>query len=123
MGITTTARPSDPAKLERLRSICLAMPGASEKVSHGEPSWFVGGKQFATTADHHHDDRLSVWLAAPDGAQQVLIQAHPGRFFRPPYVGVRGWIGIYLDVEVDWVEVGIMVERAYRLVAPKRPLR
>jgi hypothetical protein len=89
------------------------MPGASEKLSHGEPSWFVGGKQFATTADHHHDDRLSVWLAAPDGAQQMLIQANPRRFFRPPYVGVRGWIGIYLDVEVDWVEVGIMVERAY----------
>ena len=93
----------------------------NEKLSHGEPSWFVGGKQFVTTADHHHDDRLSVWLAAPDGAQHVLVQAKPQRFFRPPYVGVRGWIGIYLDVEVDWVEVGIMVERAYRLVAPVKP--
>jgi hypothetical protein len=91
----------------------MELPGVTEKLSHGEPSWFVGGKQFVTTADHHHDDRLSVWLAAPDGAQQMLIQANPQRFFRPPYVGVRGWIGIYLDVEVDWVEVGIMVERAY----------
>jgi hypothetical protein len=53
----------------------------------------------------------------------MLIEANPDRFFRPPYVGVRGWIGIYLDVEVDWVEVGIMVERAHRLVAPKRLLR
>jgi hypothetical protein len=114
IGITT---------IERLRQLCLAMPGATEKLSHGEPSWFVGGKQFGTTADHHHDDRLSVWLAAPDGAQRMLIEANPDRFFRPPYVGVRGWIGIYLDVEVDWVEVGIMVERAHRLVAPKRLLR
>lgn len=116
-------RPSDPAKIERLRSICLALPGATEKLSHGEPSWFVGGKQFATTADHHHDDRLSVWLGAPDGAQQMLVKADPERFFRPPYVGVRGWLGIYLDVEVDWVEIAIMVERAYRLVAPKRLLK
>jgi len=116
-------RPSDPKKIERLRELCLALPGVSEKLSHGEAAWFVGGKQFANTADHHHDDRLSVWVAAPDGAQQMLVQADPQRFFRPPYVGHRGWLGIHLDVEVDWVEVGIMVERAYRQVAPKRLLR
>ncbi len=92
----------------------------TEKLSHGEAAWFVGGKQFATTADHHHDDRLAVWLAAPDGAQQMLVRANPQRFFRPPYVGQRGWLGIYLDVEVDWVEVGIMVERAYRQISPRR---
>ena len=102
----------------------MAMPGASEKLSHGEPAWFVGGRQFATTADRHHDDRLSVWLAAPDGAQQMLVQANPRRFFRPPYVGWRGWLGIYIDdVEVDWEEISIMVERAYRQVAPKHLLR
>ena len=102
----------------------MAMPGASEKLSHGEPAWFVGGRQFATTADRHHDDRLSVWLAAPDGAQQILVQANPQRFFRPPYVGWRGWLGIYIDdVEVDWEEISIMVERAYRQVAPKHLLR
>ena len=117
-----SVRPSDPDKIERLRHICLALREATEKLSHGEPSWFVGGKQFVTTADHHHDDRLSAWLAAPEGAQQMLVQADPQRFFRPPYVGVRGWLGIYLDVEVDWVEVGIMVEQAYRQVAPKRLL-
>jgi hypothetical protein len=117
-----SSKPSDPHKIERLRQICLALPGVTEKLSHGEPSWFVGGKQFVTTADHHHDDRLSAWLAAPDGAQQMLVKADPRRFFRPPYVGVRGWLGIYLDVEVDWVEVGIMVEQAYRQVALKRLL-
>ena len=66
--------PSDPGKIERLRQVCLALPGVTEKLSHGEPSWFVGGKQFVTTADHHHDDRLSAWLAAPEGAQQMLVQ-------------------------------------------------
>jgi hypothetical protein len=112
-------RPSDPEKVERLRRLCMALPGVTEKDSHGEAAWFVRGKQFATTADHHHDDRLAVWLAAPDGAQQVLLSSNPQRFFRPPYVGHRGWLGIYLDVEVDWVEVGIMVERAYRQIAAR----
>jgi hypothetical protein len=113
-------RPSDPATIERLRHLCLALPEVTERLSHGEPSWFVGRKQFVTTADHHHDDRLSAWLAAPEGALQMLVQADPQRFFRPPYVGVRGWLGIYLDVDVDWVEIGIMVERAYTQVAAKR---
>ncbi|TMB98763.1 MAG: MmcQ/YjbR family DNA-binding protein [Chloroflexi bacterium] len=115
-------RPSDPVTVERLRRICLALPEVTEKMSHGEPSWFVGGKQFVTTADHHHDDRLSAWCAAPEGAQEMLVKAAPDRFFRPPYVGHRGWVGVYLDVEVDWEEVGIIVERAYRRVAPNRLL-
>ncbi len=91
-------------------------------MSHGEAAWFVKGKQFANTADHHHDDRLAVWCAAPIGAQEVLVSADPKRFFRPPYVGHRGWLGIYLDAEVDWAELAAMIERAYRLVAPKRLL-
>ncbi len=115
-------RPSDPDKIERLRQICLALPEVTEKMSHGEPSWFVGGKQFITSADHHHDDRLSAWCAAPEGAQEMLVKAAPLRFFRPPYVGNRGWVGVYLDIVVDWEEVGIIVERAYRRVAPKRLL-
>ena len=113
-------RPSDPVTVERLRQICLSLPEATERQSHGEPAWFVAGKQFATTADHHHDDRLSAWCAAPEGAQEILVKANPGRFFRPPYVGHRGWVGVYLDVEVDWEEVAIVVERAYRRVAPTR---
>jgi hypothetical protein len=116
-------RPSDPAKVERLRQLCLGLPEAIEKQSHGERAWFVAGKQFANTADHHHDDRLSAWCAAPEGAQEMLVKADPKRFFRPPYVGHRGWLGVYLDLEVDWGEVAIIVERAYRRVAPKRLLR
>ena len=113
-------RPSDPATIERLRRLCLALPEVAERQSHGEASWFVAGKQFVTTADHHHDDRLGAWCAAPEGAQEMLVQADPTRFFRPAYVGHRGWLGVYLDIEVDWGEIAIVIERAYRRVAPKR---
>src|ERR1700738_5683309 len=115
-------RPSDPETVERLRQLCIALPEVTDRRSHGEPACFVAGKLFATTADHHHDDRLSAWCAAPEGAQEMLVKANTTRFFRPPYVGHRGWLGVYLDVEVDWGEVAIIVERAYRRVAPERLL-
>lgn len=115
-------RPSDPAKIERLRQLCLSRPEVTERPSHGEPAWFVAGKLFVITADHHHDDRLGAWCAAPEGAQEMLVKADPKRFFRPPYVGHRGWLGVYLDVDVDWGELAIVVERAYRRVARKRLL-
>ncbi len=116
-------RPNDPATTERLRRLCLDLPEVTERPSHGEPAWFVAGKLFVTTADHHHDDHLSAWCAAPEGAQEMLVKADPERFFRPPYVRHRDWLGVYLDVDVDWDEVAIVVERAYRRVAPKRLLR
>ena len=107
--------------LERLRALCLAFPGATERISHGEPTWFVGGKRvFVTYANHHHDDRLAFWCAAPDGAQDVLVGSAPGRFFVPPYYGYRGWLGVWLDVPVDWVEIAAIVTDAYRVIAPKR---
>jgi hypothetical protein len=115
-------RPSDPAKVEQLRQLCIALPEVTERQSHVEPAWFVAGKLFVTTADHHHDDRLSAWCAAPEGAQEMLVKANPTRFFRPPYVGHRGWLGVYLDVDVDWGELAIIVDRAYRRIAPKRLL-
>jgi hypothetical protein len=107
--------------LERLRALCLALPEATERLSHGEPTWFVRGtRTFVTYADHHHDDRLAFWCAAPAGAQDLLVNADPERFFRPPYVGVRGWLGVRLDVLVDWDVVADLVRDAYRQVAPKR---
>lgn len=106
--------------LDRLRALCLALPEATERVSHGEPAWFVRrAPQFATLADHHHDDRLAFWAAAPAGAQQGWVDRDPQRYFRPPYVGGRGWVGVYLDVGVDWDEVADIVEEAYRTVAPR----
>jgi hypothetical protein len=111
---------ADP--LPRLRALCLALPEVTEKLSHGEPTWFVR-RTFVMYADHHHDDRLAFWCAAPQGAQEELVAADPARFFRPPYVGGRGWLGVYLDVEaLDWAEIGEIVSDAYRQVAPKKLL-
>lgn len=108
--------------LEKLRSLCLALPETTERLSHGEPTWFVRDKKtFVMYANHHHDDVLAFWCAAPDGAQEALISANPERFFRPPYVGHRGWLGVRLDVTpVDWDEIADLVTAAYRVVAPKR---
>ncbi|MGH9050696.1 MAG: MmcQ/YjbR family DNA-binding protein [Acidimicrobiia bacterium] len=107
--------------LPRLRRLCLALPETTERLSHGEPTWFVRGKQtFVMYANHHHDDRLGFWCAAPDGAQRAMVASEPDRFFRPPYVGHRGWLGVYLDVAVDWEELGDILEDAYRMIAPKK---
>jgi hypothetical protein len=113
--------PADP--LPRLRELCLALPETNERISHGEPTWFVRDKKvFVNYSDHHHDDRVAFWCAAPDGAQQALIAADPQRYFRPPYVGHRGWLGVYLDLDepIDWDVVAELVVEAYRVVAPAR---
>ncbi|MFD9962020.1 MmcQ/YjbR family DNA-binding protein [Amycolatopsis sp. NPDC058986] len=106
--------------LTRLRQVCLALPETTERLSHGEPTWFVRGrKTFVMFADRHHDDKLAFWCPAPPGAQEELAGSEPDRFFRPPYVGHRGWLGVRLDVDVDWAEITEIVRDAYRLVAPK----
>ncbi len=113
--------PKGLSPLDRLRALCLALPEATERLSHGEPTWFVRGKTtFVMYADHHHDDRVAFWCAAPEGAQATLVQLHSQRFFRPPYVGPRGWLGVWLDVPVDWDEIADLVTGAYRTVAPKK---
>ncbi len=108
--------------LARLRAMCVALPEVEERLSHGEPSWFVRGKkQFVAFANQHHDERVGFWCAAPPGAQEVLVGAEPRRFFRPPYVGVRGWLGVYLDVpEIDWAHIEEIVRDAYRVIAPPK---
>jgi hypothetical protein len=110
--------------VERLRKICLALPEANEKVSHGEPTWFAGkGKVFAMLDNHHHGARhLSVWLPQPLGQQEALIEADPDRFFRPPYVGPSGWVGVVLDTKPDWESVAGLVREAYRHVATRKLL-
>lgn len=110
---------TDP--LPRLRELCLRFPYVSERLSHGEPTWFIRERRtFVTYSDHHHDDRLGFWCAAPPGVQETLVAAEPERFFRPPYVGHRGWLGVYLDVDVDWDEIAEITEDAYRAVAPAK---
>jgi hypothetical protein len=104
-----------------MRRICTALPEVEERVSHGEPAWFIRGKKmFVTYADRHHDDRVAFWCSAADGMQETLVSANPTRFFVPPYVGTKGWVGLYLDVEVDWVEIEETVLEAYLNVAPAR---
>jgi hypothetical protein len=105
--------------LERLRRICLALPETTERLSHGEPTWFVRDKKVFVNFDNNHHDagRIGFWCAAPPGAQEALVDSAPDRFYRPPYVGHRGWLGVRLDVEVDWHEVEALVRDAYRVVA------
>ena len=112
------------ATLEHVRKICLGLPETSERPSHGAPSFFVGEKKcFVMLLDNHHDDgRFAIWCAAPPGNQELLVQADPDRFFRPPYVGHRGWLGVMLDANVDWEEVASIVEDAFATVAPKKLL-
>src|SRR5207249_5409482 len=106
----------------RLRRICMALPEANEKLSHGEPTWFAGkGKVFAMLDDHHRGaTHLAVWLPQPFGAQEALIGSDPERFFRPPYVGVSGWVGVVLDTAPDWDAVAALVRDAYLTVATQK---
>jgi hypothetical protein len=108
--------PRDPTA--RLRAICLALPEAVEKEAWGDPTWRVRDRIFAM--EKRGDRRVSLWCKAPPGAQDVLVGADPARFFVPPYVGHKGWIGVRLDDGPDWGEVGALVRRSYRMTAPKR---
>ncbi|HEY8301087.1 MAG TPA: MmcQ/YjbR family DNA-binding protein [Jatrophihabitans sp.] len=110
---------ADP--VERLRTLCLALPEVVEHVSHGEAAFFVRGKkQFACVDDHHHGaEHLGFWCAAPPGAQEAWVADDPERYFRPPYVGHRGWLGVTLDNEPNWDEVAEIVRDAYCQIAPK----
>jgi hypothetical protein len=108
--------------LNRIRVICLGLPETSERLSHGAPTFFVRGKRaFVMVLTNHHDDgRFAIWCAAAHGTQQLLVDADPERFFRPPYVGHRGWLGVRLDRGVDWDEIAGIVEDAYAEVAPAK---
>ncbi|MGH2585390.1 MAG: MmcQ/YjbR family DNA-binding protein [Dehalococcoidia bacterium] len=108
--------------LARVRALCLGLPETEERLSHGEPTFFVQGKRvFVMYANHHHNDgRLGLWCNAPPGVQRELIEKDSRRFFVPPYVGYRGWIGVRLDVDPDWEEIAGIIERAYLVTAPKR---
>ena len=108
--------------LQRIREICLALPETSERLSHGHPTFFVRGKRSFVMVldDHHGDGRLAIWCAAGDGVQAMLVEADRERFFKPPYVGHRGWLGVRLDRGIHWDELEGIVEDAYAEVAPPR---
>ena len=106
--------------LAMVRRSCLALPEVSERLSHGGPAFFIREKKTFVMFldDHHSDGRLAIWCAAPDGVQAEMVETDPARFFRPPYVGHRGWLGVHL-LEVDQHELDAIVRDAYRTVAPK----
>jgi predicted DNA-binding protein (MmcQ/YjbR family) len=106
--------------LERLRAICLAYPEAEESGGVGTPTFKVRGKIFALRHSLHDVNRWSVWFKGAPGAQEVLVGSDPARFFVPPYVGGKGWVGAYLDVKQDWDELAGLIGESYRMTAPKR---
>ena len=119
-----TAKPDTPKEgseqIERVRGICLALPETWEKISHGEPTWFVGKKVFAMFSNNHHNDgHVAVTVPAAIGIQEMLIKKAPKKYYCPPYVGCRGWIGIELPCVSD-KELALHIREAWRLIAPPR---
>jgi hypothetical protein len=112
-------RKDDGTQIKRLRRICLSMPGATEKLSHGEPTFFTPKRVFAMFANNHHDDgHVAAWLPAAPGVQESVIEEAPHVYFRPPYVGPAGWIGVELS-KVDDEQLGALVREAYNLITAK----
>ena len=108
--------------LQQIRRICFNLPETSERLSHGAPTFFVRGKRafLMVLTNHHGDGRFAIWCAAGEGMQRMLVEADPERFFVPPYVGHRGWLGVRLDRGLDWNELAGIAEDAYAEVAPAR---
>jgi hypothetical protein len=108
--------------LERIREICLSLPETTERLSHGAPTFFVRGKRafLMVLTDHHGDGRFALWCAAPAGIQGMLVESDSERFFVPPYVGNRGWLGVRLDRELDWETISAIAEDVYAGVAPAK---
>lgn len=107
-------------QIERVRRICLALPETWEKISHGEPTFFVKKKVFAMCSiNHHNDGHIAVTIPAAIGIQAMLIERSPTKFYRPPYVGVGGWVGIELD-RVSDKELAFHIHEAWRLIAPEK---
>jgi hypothetical protein len=127
-GVTPDQRPTREGEsaTEKVRAICMDLPLVVERLSHGEASWFINDKKnFVAMSDHHHDERVSVTFAAGAGVQESLIDEDAERYFRPPYVGVRGWVGAYLDGHEEWNSprwdtlVDLIVD-AWLLIAPPK---
>jgi hypothetical protein len=113
---------SDPdAALARVRTICLGFPGTEEKLSHGMNAFFVRGKMFLSFVhDHHGDGNLAVWCRSSFDEQKRLVTEDPDQFFVPPYVGVKGWLGVRLNrPTTDWIGLAILVEEGWLASAPK----
>ncbi len=106
--------------IERVRALCLALPETSEKLSHGEPTFFAKKRVFAMVSNNHHNDgHVAVCIPAEPGVQAELIRQNPARYYRPPYVGVNGWVGIELD-QIDDDELAAHFSEAWKLIIGKQ---
>lgn len=112
--------------LEKLRTIALALPEADEKLSHGMPAFFITkGKMFAYFWHAHHGDGVTAAIVKTSGPEEqaMLIEMEPDLYYRPPYFGPSGWVGIHLDrPDTDWDRIGDRVAISWELVAPRRLL-
>jgi hypothetical protein len=114
--------PKNERTLARLRALCLAMPNATESINHGRPAFYVRDKTFVMFMDdHHRDGRLAIWCKAPPGAQSMIVEGDPERYFVPPYVGPSGWIGARLDRRPDWSAIEALVAESYAMTAAPKP--
>lgn len=121
MASSTSDHKRDDAALEVVREVCAGFPETSERLSHGSPAFFIRDKKtFANFhADHHGDGRTAIWFAAPPGVQEQLVDDEPERYFRPPYVGHRGWVGLRVDIDRDDDEIAAVLRESYLHIAPK----
>jgi hypothetical protein len=110
-------------QIERVRKMCLALPDTSEKVSHGEPTWFAKKRVFCMFSNNHHNDgHIAAWIAAAPGVQEELIREDPKTYYRPPYVGVGGWVGIELKMIGDDA-LGAHLHEAWKLILDKQRVK
>lgn len=113
-------RRSSEASIERVRKVALALAGTTEKLSHGEPSFFRGRMFITVDNNHHGSGHLAISCRAEPGVQQAFVDASPDHFFVPPYVGTQGWIGVRLDSGLEWPVIARFVEQAWQEAGPKR---
>lgn len=119
--MAATKRADADALIEQLRSFALELPGATEKLSHGEPTFFVRGRVFCMVDNNHHGSgHVAVWCNAPPGVQESLVAAEPRHFFVPPYVGKNGWLGIRLDSRLSWKRTTDLLRRAHDITGVKK---
>src|SRR5262249_21899135 len=112
-------RKDDGTQIRRLRRLCLAVPDAIEKISHGEPTFFTPKRVFAMFSNNHHGDgHVAVWVPVGPGVQEALIEEEPDTFYRPPYVGPSGWVGIEMS-RVDDDRLGAFIREAFSLMTAK----
>jgi hypothetical protein len=108
--------------LARVRKICLGLPQATEVEAWGSPTFRIGRifAMYAAPNNHHGDGREGIWVKSSHFTQDLLVRGQPMRYFKPPYVGPSGWVGVYLDRGTDWIALTELLRDSYRQTAPKK---